>query len=198
MQTNTVFSVNSNNLSESGNFLDALVRRAKSGEDAALTEIYNLYFQKMYRFIFYRVGHHEMAEDLAEDVFIKAFSKLSSLSQEQSFEGWLYQIARNLVVDYYRQKRATVALQDVENTLEYESNLIEVVSLKEQQAVMLKLLRELTADQQLVIKLKFLEELDNPEIAQIMGKQEGAVRVIQHRAIQRLQELINKRNAPEA
>ena len=179
------------------NFKDAdgmalLFDRAKKGEDAALGEIYNLFFKKIYRFIFFRVGHKEVAEDLAEEVFLKGFSKISSINESAALEGWLYQIARNLVIDYYRQKKSTVALEEIENTLEYETNVVDVVNLQEQQKIFLKLLKELGAEQQVVIKLKFFEELENSEIAELMGKNEGAVRVIQHRAIIKLQELIKK------
>lgn len=167
-----------------------LVKRAKQGHEEALTSIYNLYFEKIYRFIYYRVGHKEVAEDLAEEVFLKAFSKISGITEDGAFEGWLYQIARNKVIDHYRDKKQTVALESIENTLEYESNVVDVLELKEQQKVFLKLIKELGADQQTVIKLKFLENLDNEQIGHMLGKSEGAIRVIQHRAITRLQELI--------
>jgi RNA polymerase sigma-70 factor (ECF subfamily) len=169
-----------------------LFARAKTGEEAAFGEIYNLFFKKIYRFIFFRVGHKEVAEDLAEEVFLKAFTKIASINESSAFEGWLYQIARNLVIDYYRQKKSTVALEEIENTLEYETNVVDVVNLQKQQKIFLKLLKELGAEQQVVIKLKFFEELENSEIAELLGKNEGAIRVIQHRAIIKLQELIKK------
>ncbi len=169
-----------------------LLEQARKGEDAALTEIYGLYFKKIYSFIFYRVSHKETAEDLAEEVFMKAFAKLSSLSGHTSFEGWLYQIARNLVIDYYRQKKTTVALEDVENTLEYETNVADVVNLDQQQKQLLKAIKQLGAEQQVVIKLKFFEDLNNSEIAEVLQKNEGAIRVIQHRALTKIQEIIKQ------
>ena len=191
MNINSVFSISSANFKDADG-MALLFDRAKKGEDAALGEIYNLFFKKIYRFIFFRVGHKEVAEDLAEEVFLKGFSKISSINESAALEGWLYQIARNLVIDYYRQKKSTVALEEIENTLEYETNVVDVVNLQEQQKIFLKLLKELGAEQQVVIKLKFFEELENSEIAELMGKNEGAVRVIQHRAIIKLQELIKK------
>lgn len=191
MNLNSVYSISSSNFKEADG-MALLFARAKKGEEAAFGEIYNLFFKKIYRFIFFRVGHKEVAEDLAEDVFLKAFSKIASINESGAFEGWLYQIARNLVIDYYRQKKSIVALEDIENTLEYETNVIDIVNLQEQQKVFLKLLKELGAEQQVVIKLKFLEDLENSEIAELMHKNEGAIRVIQHRAIIKLQELIKK------
>jgi RNA polymerase sigma-70 factor (ECF subfamily) len=130
---------------------------------------------------FYRVSAKEIAEDLTEDVFLKAFTKIASLKEDVTFAGWLYQIARNKVIDHYREKKIVVALDEVENTLEYESNIIDVVNLEQQQKVLLKFMKELTSEQQVVLKLKFFEDLDNAEIADAIGKNEGAVRVIQHR-----------------
>ncbi len=191
MNINSVFSITSQDFSHSDSTA-LLFARAKKGEEAAFGEIYNLFFKKIYRFIFFRVGHKEVAEDLAEDVFLKAFSKIASINESGAFEGWLYQIARNLVIDYYRQKKSIVALEEIENTLEYETNVIDIVNLQDQQKVFLKLLKELGAEQQVVIKLKFLEDLENNEIAELLHKNEGAIRVIQHRAIIKLQELIKK------
>lgn len=172
--------------------LEEILKKAQAGSGEALAHLYNHYFDRIYRFIYYRVSHKETAEDLTEDVFVKLFSKLKGLEQTAAFEGWLFQIARNQVIDYYRSKKQTVALEDVENTLEYETNIVDVVNLKTQQMVFIKLLRELTPEQQQVIKLKFLEDLDNDVIAQALNKTEGAIRVIQHRAIARLKELIDQ------
>jgi RNA polymerase sigma-70 factor (ECF subfamily) len=171
--------------------LASLLAKAQKGEQAAFGEIYNLYFKKIYQFIYYRVSHKEIAEDLAEEVFLKAFTKLSSISQNSAFLGWLYQIARFQVIDYYREKKSTVALEEIENTLEYEANVVDFVNLQQQQKVLLKLIKELSPEQQIVLKLKFFEDLENIEIAAVMDKTEGAIRVIQHRAIAKLQELIN-------
>lgn len=170
--------------------LKSLISKAKQGEAAAFGEIYGLYFQRIYKFIFYRVSHKEIAEDLAEEVFLKAYAKMASIIEEGAFEGWLYQIARNKVIDHYREKKITIALEDVEHILEYESNVIDTISLGQDQKIALELLPHLTKEQQSVIKLKFFENLENSEIAGMLKKTEGAIRVIQHRAIIRLQELI--------
>lgn len=192
MDINSVLSISSADIPGSSDALAGILHRAKAGEEAALSEIYNLYFKKIFRFIFYRVSHKQVAEDLAEEVFLKAFTKLSDIADNSSFQGWLYQIARNLVIDYYRQKKQTVALEDVENTLEYETNIIDIVNLRHDQITLLKLIKELGSEQQIVIKLKFFEGLDNPEIAEMLHKNEGAIRVIQHRAIAKLQELLSE------
>ncbi len=189
---NTVYGVSSMDIDQNSDFLPNLVAKAKLGQEEAFGSIYNLYFEKIYRFIYYRVSHKEIAEDLAEEVFLKAFSKLSSIQNNESFEGWLYQIARNKVIDYYRDKKELVNIDEVENTLTYDSNILDVLELQENQKILLELLKELAPDQQMVIKMKFLEDLDNDKISQVMKKKEGAIRVIQHRAITKLQELMKK------
>ena len=192
MDKTYVFSISSQNFGENRDALASLLAKAKQGHDEALGEIYSLYFKKIYRFIFYRVSHKEIAEDLAEEVFLKAFTKIVSIDENLAFEGWLYQIARNLVIDYYRQNKLTAPLEELENTLSYESNVVDLLNLQQQQKILLEILKELGAEQQIVIKLKFLEGLENNEIAELLHKNEGAIRVIQHRAIAKLQELIKK------
>lgn len=171
--------------------LRELIELAQAGKTEALAEIYETYFLRVYRFVYYRVSHRETAEDLTEDTFVKAFNGLNNLQNTEAFEGWLFQIARNLVIDYYRKKKQLVPLDTVENTLEYDTNVVEIINLQIEQSILIKLLKELNDEQQSVIKMKFLEELDNSTIAKILNKTEGAIRVIQHRAIAKLKELFN-------
>ena len=192
MEPTYVYKFSSQEFSENKAELGLLAKKAKTGDETAFGQIYDLLFQKIYRFIYYRVSHKETAEDLAEEVFIKAHSRINTLNEPEVVESWLYQIARNAVVDYYRQKKLTVDLKDVENTLEYETNIIDLLNLQYQQAILLKLLKELGAEQQAVIKMKFLEDLNNLEIAEALGTNEGNIRVIQHRALLKLTELRKK------
>ncbi len=162
---------------------------AKAGQQEALADIYEAYYLRVYRFVFYRVSHKETAEDITEEVFIKAFNSIKNLEKLEAFEGWLFQISRNLVIDYYRKKKQLVPLDSIENTLEYDTNVVEIINLQIEQSILIKLLKELNEEQQSVIKMKFFEELDNSAIATILNKTEGAIRVIQHRAITRLKEI---------
>jgi RNA polymerase sigma-70 factor (ECF subfamily) len=194
MESSPVYTFDQANISESPADLGNLIAKAKRGEPGAFAEIYTQYFKKIYRFIYYRVSHKELAEDLSEDVFIKAYHKIHSVSNNSSFEGWLYQIARNLVIDYYRSKKSEVNLEEVENTLEYETNIIDDTELHFHQKQLVELLSCLTLEQQQIVKLKFLENLENAEIAAITRKTEGAIRVIQHRALQKLKEAAKDHN----
>jgi RNA polymerase sigma-70 factor (ECF subfamily) len=191
MNTSHVYSISTGKFGDFSE-ISGVIEKAKNGDNKAFSDLYNLYFKKIYTFIYYRVSHKETAEDLAEDVFLKAYTKIASVSKNASFEGWLYQIARNLVIDYYRQKKSDIDLKDIENTLEYESNIINEIDLNAQQKVFLTLLKELTPEHQQIIRLKFIEDLDNFAIAQILEKTEGAVRVLQHRALASLKDLVSK------
>lgn len=195
MEKIDVFSIASDNSSEISGIYPSLVAKAKNGESDAFSQLYDLFFQKIYKFIYYRVSHKEVAEDLTEDVFIRAYQKILGLDNNTSFEGWLYQIARNRVIDYYRDKKQLVRIEDLENVLSYEETVIDVLSLESDQKTLLDLIKELRADQQLVLKMKFFENLENSEIAELLDKSEGAIRVIQHRAIQKLKELLKQHNS---
>lgn len=171
--------------------LDALVAAAKGGSEDAFGALYSRYFDRMYAFLYYRVGHKEQAEDLAEEVFVKAFTGISNFrSPGAAFAGWLYRIAKNLLTDHYRARRQTVALDQVEGVLPQEDLVVDILELEQKQRVLLELLRELTGDQRQVLQLKFFEELSTAEIAQLLDTTEGAVRVTQHRAIKKLKDLL--------
>lgn len=170
-------------------FLENLLIKAKKGETAAFGEIYNLFFKRIYTFIYYRVSHKETAEDMAEEVFLKAYTKLGSIKQAKSLEAWLYQIARNLIIDYYRSKKELVELKDIEQTPSYDDTVLETLELSHQQKILNELIKELPEDYRQILKMKFFEGLSNEIIAQLTNKSEGAIRVAQFRAITKLKEL---------
>ncbi len=172
--------------------LNTLVSKAKQGDEQAFGDLYGFYFEKIYKFVFFRVSQKEIAEDIAEEVFVKAWLKIKQV-KEESFGGWLYQIAKNKVIDHYRSQKETVDLSEVENILESNQNIVDEANLAVEQVMFMELLKKLTPEQQIIIKLKFIEDMENSEIAELISKSEGSIRVIQHRAIQKLQELINER-----
>ncbi len=170
-----------------------LILQAKQGNEQAFAQLYELFFDKIFRFVFFRINDKEAAEDLTEETFIKAWTKISNVNEE-SFSGWLYQIAKNKVIDHYRQRKTTVNIEDIANILETEYDLPEQTNALFDSKLLLELIRELPPDQQIIIKLKFIEDLDNAEISELISKSEGSIRVAQHRAIERLQELYKQRD----
>lgn len=167
--------------------------KAQKLDREAFGRIYDHLSEKLYKFIFFRVGHKELAEDILADTFVKAWTKIEQVSSAKAFTSWLYQIAKNNIIDYYRVKKVTVDLEEVVEFLEDASSPIDDANLMVEQRVVIELIEHLALDQQQVIRYKFFEELENIEIAQIMGKPEGSIRVIQHRAILKLKELLNKK-----
>ncbi len=176
--------------------LDRLIRGAKDGDQGALADLYTLFFPKIYRFLYFRTSHRQTAEDLAEDVFVKAYASLGSFrSSPGAFPGWLYQVARNHLVDHYRKSRPAADLSEIESWASYEDSALDQASLSSDQRVLLGELTKLPEDQRRVIALRFYEQLETDEIASVMDITEGAVRVLQHRAIQKLKDLIDHRAA---
>lgn len=168
--------------------LKELVTRAKNGDKQAFGLIYELYFQKIYTFIFYRVNHQEGAEDLTEDVFARAWANIKSV-REESFGGWLYSIARNRITDHYRREKKNIDIFELENVLASEQNLSEDLNAAFERKNLIEMIRKLTPEQQIVIQLKFIEGLNNQEISELISKSEESIRVLQHRAIKKLQQI---------
>jgi RNA polymerase sigma-70 factor (ECF subfamily) len=167
------------------------VRAAQSGDEEAFRHLYDMYFDKIYSFIFFRTHHKEIAEDLAEDTFIKSWVRIASV-QAESFGGWLYSIARNTLIDHYRKHKETVDLTEIEDILESPQDIVNETDLGLNQKILLDLIRKLNPEQQVVMQLKFIEGLENEEISDMLSKSEGSIRVTQHRAIQRLHELMEE------
>jgi RNA polymerase sigma-70 factor (ECF subfamily) len=166
------------------------LKLAQNGNSSAFAEIYDYFSEKIYRFIYFRVGHKEVAEDILADTFVKAWQKINQINSPLALSAWLYQIARNNIIDYYRVRKETVSLDEVSDSLEDLVNPADIVNSGLQQKKILTVLHQLTGEQQQVIKYKFFEDLSNDEIAFILNKTEGAIRVIQHRAIMRLKDLL--------
>ncbi|MBX4205198.1 MAG: RNA polymerase sigma factor [Candidatus Doudnabacteria bacterium] len=173
--------------------LKSILQACQKGDKAAFGRLYDLYSERLYKFIYLRVGHKEIAEDILADSFVKVWTKISQVNSSKAFSSWIFQITKNNIIDYYRIRKSTIAIEEVEQTLEDASNPIEETELRLDQKRILVALSTLPRDQQQVIRYKFFEDLTNPEIALIMNKTEGAIRVIQHRAIVRLQEILRQK-----
>ena len=168
-----------------------LIRKAISGDCEAFGELYSTFLDRIYRYVFYQVKNKMTAEDITEEVFIKAWKAIGSCKgKEKTFSAWLYRIAHNSVIDMFRQREKeqsidmdTIAeLSNPELELEKETNRHEL----------LNEIAELPPNQKQVIILKFIEGLDNDEIGQIMGKNQGAVRILQMRALNKLRDRLSQ------
>ncbi|MGQ9493039.1 MAG: sigma-70 family RNA polymerase sigma factor [Anaerolineae bacterium] len=169
----------------------ALLKRAREYDQAAIAEIYDRYSLRIYNYIYHRLGNALLAEDLTATVFLRMLEAIrSSRAWQTSFSGWLYRIAHNLVVDHFRAgHRDDVSLDDW--PVAFHEHPADVAERSLTQQRLRAAISQLTEEQSLVITLKFLEGMSNAEIAQLMGKSEGAIKSLQFRALAALRRLIS-------
>lgn len=159
-----------------------LVERAAAGNVEAFGELYSIHLDRIYRYVFYQVHNRETAEDLTEEVFIKAWRKIGKYRWEgHPFSAWLYRIAHNHVVDYFRTNRRHEPL-DVDIPADGDQPEREMEQ-KQIQQMLSRALAALPQQQKQIIVLKFIEGSSNRTIEQVMGKSQGAIRVMQMRAL---------------
>ena len=140
------------------------LQKAQNGQEEAFGAIYDHFSDKIYRFIYFRTGHKEIAEDILSDTFVKAWQKIHQINSPEALSGWLYQIAKNNIIDYYRLKKETVALEEVEEFLTDAVSSIDTLDLELDQRKILQVLPHLSREQQEVIKYRFFEDLSPDEI----------------------------------
>lgn len=169
-----------------------LIYRIRYKQDAnAYGELYDVYVEPVYRFIFFKISNKEEAEDATSEVFLKAWHYVSSPDKDiDSFRRLVYTIARNHVIDIYR-KRAKEQTQALEQSadLEADTNLAKELDIKLGTESLLVTMKKLKQEYQDVLHLRYIEGLSVKEIAKIMDKPYGNVRVLLHRAVKKLKEL---------
>src|SRR5262249_37335023 len=163
---------------------DALVERACRGDADAFGRLYELHLDRIYRYVYYRVGSSNEAEDLTEHVFLKAWEAIGRYeSRGLPFAAWLYRMAHNAVIDHYRARRPTASLDETFDLEDERQNPVASAEALFDREELKAAIQRLNQDQQTVIILRFTEGLSHAEVGRILGKSEGAVRVIQHRAL---------------
>jgi RNA polymerase sigma-70 factor (ECF subfamily) len=161
-----------------------LVDRAASGNYDAFGKLYGLYLDRIFRYVFYRVGNRMLAEDITEDVFLKAWKSIRSCKgRGRTFLSWLYRIAHNHVVDTTRNRyKEGLSLEEIELFVDNSADNPGLETGLEWQELS-NLVATLPHNQEQVIVMKFFEGMDNGEIGKVMGKSQGAIRVLQMRAL---------------
>jgi RNA polymerase sigma-70 factor, ECF subfamily len=162
------------------------VSRASQGDAEAFSFLYERNVTRIYNYIYYRIGSEADAEDLTARVFYRAFGHINTYVEKGvPFSAWLYRIAHNLIANYHRDshRRREVPLED-QPEMPHHADHPESALVKTQEVeLLLTGIRRLTSDRQQLLILKFVEDYSNAEIAEIMGKSEGAIKSLYHRAL---------------
>jgi RNA polymerase sigma-70 factor (TIGR02952 family) len=170
-----------------------LVRAAQAGDAEAFGRLYDHYVTMIHRYVYHRVGDRAMAEDVTSETFVRALRRIDSLSfQGRDVGAWLVTIARNIIRDHvkssrYRLEVTTADMRDADRATDGPEDAV-VAHLTNQQ--LLICVQQLNAEQQECIVLRFLHGLSVAETAAIMGKKDGAIKALQHRAVRRLAALL--------
>jgi RNA polymerase sigma-70 factor (ECF subfamily) len=171
----------------------ALVRQAQEGDAEAFGQLYDHYVTMVHRYVYHRVGDRATAEDVTSETFVRALRRIDSLSfQGRDVGAWLVTIARNIIRDHvkssrYRLEVTTADMRDADRATDGPEDAV-VQHLTNQQ--LLECVRQLGSEQQECIVLRFLHGLSVSETAEIMGKKDGAIKALQHRAVRRLAGLL--------
>lgn len=168
-----------------------VIERARQGDRAAFAELYDTHIDSVYRYLLYRVREPSDAEDLASEVFTRAFANIHRYRwQGKSFLAWLYTIARNAVTDRRRRERPTVDLDDAYGLAEDGPTAHDRAVHGERVDALRGAVKHLTAEQQEVLVLRFFQNMSSRQVAHRLGKNEGAIRALQFRALGRLRKLL--------
>ena len=164
------------------------IQACQDGRMENFVLLYDAYVEKIYNFLFFRTFHKSTAEDITSLVFIRAMEKLHTFNPNKgTFQSWLYQIARNLLIDEFRKQKPTENL-DAHYNLADETNLENEAQRKLRSEALQKLLQELPEESQELITMRLWDELSYTEISQITGKTEGSLKMQFSRIITKLQE----------
>jgi RNA polymerase sigma-70 factor (ECF subfamily) len=172
-----------------------LVARSQAGEPEAFGLLYDRYVDLVYRYIYYRVNNPNLAEDLVSETFLRALRRIDSFTwQGRDFAAWLVTIARNLIADHFKsgRYRLEITTEDIletgptQTTDGPENLVLDALT----NATLLTAVKKLNPEQQECIVLRFLQGLSVSETALAMGKNDGAIKALQYRAVRALARLL--------
>ena len=179
-----------------------LIKQAQNGDSASFGKLYDRYAERIYRFIFLKTGHKSDAEDLLHEVFLSGWRTVHTYELRGGipFTSWLYRIAGNRVIDWYRAQKHGVSLDEMteSNTLPVElastshTALLDALDRGFEIETVMKGIRGLGDVEQTVVLMRFVEDLSPEEVGHAIQKTAGAVRLIQHRALAKLKKNIER------
>lgn len=172
---------------------DKLIERAIRGKASAFGSLYDYYQPKIYRFVLIKVGRREDAEDLTHQVFMSAWQNVESYKDlGHPFSSWLYKIAKNQVIDFYRTRKQEASLEKIDPDY-FVAPAVAHFGMEEKMSVekVRSAIETLKPDYQDVLVMRFIEDLPIKEVAATMDKTEGAIKVLQHRAMKELKKILS-------
>lgn len=176
------------------NEIDALVVKAQAGDQKSFGLIYDEMIDQIYRYVFFKTPSMEVAEDLTEDIFFKVWKNIKKYQkQKHPFSSWVFRIAHNEVVDFYRKNKEVIALNEIwqdEKTENKPETLVENAFIQKELHTALQTLPD---SQSQVIVLKYINDLSNTEIAQTMNKSETAIRILLSRGLSKLKKVLGEK-----
>ena len=171
-----------------------LIERVRKGDQDAARTLYERYFDRIYNYVYARLGRAEDAEDLAIDTMTRSLTRLDQFQdQGVAFSSWVYKIAHNATIDHYRRHGKVTLVSLEQATLPQSADPSELALEQLSNEDLRVALRALTDEQQQVLILRFFQDLTAPQVAGIMGKSVGAVQALQHRALGSLERALQGR-----
>lgn len=168
-----------------------LRERSKNGDSHAFGVLYDHYVRKIYNFIFYKTYNKDIAEDLTSQTFFKALKNISSLDVERPISSWLYRIAQNTVIDYFRAKKEHSDVEDIwdmdisDETIDIIGSIDKTAEFKQLQ----KYLSKLSSMERDIIKMRVWQEMSYKEIAEALGKTESSCKMMYSRSLAKLRHI---------
>ncbi len=175
-----------------------LIHQIQRGEVDAFGQLYERYGRDVFRFICAHLGNTQDAEDLTEEVFVRVWRALPRYHEKGvPFRAYLLRVSRNALIDFYRRSRRQgrpVSYEEYQHIPEQQTDLTETLAVRSNRRELVRALAQLREDYREVLALRFLQDLSPQETAHVMQRSAGAVRVLQHRALQALREVLEKQS----
>lgn len=181
-----------------------LIKKAKDGGADAFGMLYDNYLPKIYRFVLLKVSHREEAEDLTHHAFLKAWENIEKYKEEGfPFSSWLYKIARNAIIDHYRSikhSKNDLYLEEVEERMgelpeKEEMPIDERLDRRMEVFRISSAIKKLKDVEQDIVIMRFVDDLPHEEVARVVGKSVSATKLIQHRAVKKIKDILSKQKA---
>ena len=166
------------------------VELAAEGDKSAFTRLYETYFDEVFRFVAYRVNDLDEAEAISAQLFLKAWQNLPKFERRSSFRSWIFRMAHNVVIDHYRTRRMHTAIEDAPIMRDLQPSPETQLMAQEHIDLLQSILSQLSPVHQQVLVMRFINGMSPEEVAGVLQRSVGAVRVLQHRALKAAHKIV--------